>query len=369
MKIGIDVRCLMVDNYSGISWYAFNLLKSIFELDKENEYILFYNSSRKVNLPRFDHQNVRSAGFSHSNKIFNLSLLLADKPKIDKIIGGVDVFFMPNINFSALSNDCRKIITVHDLSYLRYPQFWTLKSRFWHQVLTAKRIIQEADAVIAVSENTKQDLIDLLSINPEKIKVIYEGVDQKFQIITNQVELDRVQKKYKLPGKFILYLGTLEPRKNIESLIEAFSKLKTDHYLVIGGGVGWKAKRIIKLAKASNKIKIIGYVDEIDKRGLYNLADLFVYPSYYEGFGLPLVEAMACGVPVIGGSNSSQVEVVSGAGLLVDPYNINDIVKAMEFILGDQVLREKLVRSGLDNIKKYNWQQTAKETLELFLGQ
>mgnify|MGYP001565565487 CR=1 FL=1 len=366
MKIGIDVRCLMVDNYSGISWYTFNLLNSLFVLDHDNEYILFYNNSQSVNLPRFDYNNVRYAGFRYSNKILNLMFVLFNWPKIDKMIGGVDVFFMPNINFSALSGNCKKVVTVHDLSYLIYPQFSTLKSRFWHKILMAKKIIQQADGVIAVSSSTKNDLIDLLKIEESKIKVIYEGVDHKFQIINNQVELDNVSKKYKLPDKFILYLGTLEPRKNIESIIEAYSKLKTDHYLVIGGATGWKTQRIMALVQKNDKIKIIGYVAEEDKRGLYNLADLFVYPSYYEGFGLPPVEAMACGTPVIAGSNSSQVEVIKNGGLLVDPYNINEITKAMEIMLANKELRDEFITAGLKVARDYQWDKTAKETLEIF---
>lgn len=366
MKIGIDVRCLMADNYSGVAWYTFNLLQALLALDKDNEYVLFYNNSKPVSLPDFTGPNVSYAGFNYSNKILSFTFNFFNRPKIDKMIGGVDVFFMPNINFCASSGDCQKVITVHDLSFLRYPYFYTLKSRLWHKNLIFKKIIQQAEAIIAVSHSTKNDLIDLLNVNESKIKVIAEGVDEKFQPIDNQVELDRIKKNYKLPDKFLLFLGTLEPRKNIESIISAFNQLKTDYYLVIGGGAGWKSKTIKDLAAKNNKIKIIGYVSEEDKRGLYNLADIFVYPSYYEGFGLPLLEAMASGLPVIAGSNSSQVEVVSDAGLLVDPYNVNEIKKAIEFILSDETLRNKLTTAGLARAKKYNWNQTAKETLELF---
>lgn len=366
MKIGIDVRCLMVNNYSGISWYTFNLLKSLFELDRENEYILFYNNSKQVDLPKFNYSNVRYSGFKYSNKILNLMFVLFSWPKIDKMIGGVDVFFMPNINFCALSSDCQKIVTVHDLSYLIYPQFCTLKSRFWHKIIMSKKIIQKADRVIAVSLNTKKDLINLLAVDESKIKVVYEGVDPKFQNIKNPAELERVRRKYKLPAKFILYLGTLEPRKNIEGIIDAFGGLKTDHCLVIGGGVGWKTKKIMSKAVKNDKIRVIGYVDENDKRGLYSLADLFVYPSYYEGFGLPPLEAMACGAPVIVGSNSSQSEVIGLGGLLVDPYNISEINRAIGCLLNNQKLKNEFIETGKIVADTYKWSKTAQETLDLF---
>ena len=356
----------MADNYSGVAWYTFNLLQALLTLDKNNQYLLFYNNAKPVDLPDFTGTNVSYAGFKYSNKLLSLSFNFLNWPKIDKMIGGVDIFFMPNINFCAVSDNCQKVITVHDLSFLRYPYFYTLKSRLWHQNLLAKKIIQQADAIIAVSNSTKNDLIDLLNIEASKIRVIAEGVDNKFQPTDNQMELARVKKRYRLPEKFLLFLGTLEPRKNIESVISAFNQLSTDHYLVIGGGDGWKSKTIKELTAKNDKIKIIGYVKEEDKRGLYSLADIFVYPSYYEGFGLPLIEAMACGVPVIAGSNSSQVEVVNGAGLLVDPYNIKEIKQAIEFILKDKALRDKLIKNGLARAKEYNWQQTAQETLEVF---
>ena len=356
----------MAENYSGVAWYAFNLLQALLALDKNNQYIFFYNNAKPVNLPVFNQSNVSYRGFQYSNKLLSLSFNFLNRPKIDKMIGGVDVFFMPNINFCALSSNCRRVITVHDLSFLRYPYFYTLKSRLWHQNLLAKKIIQQADAIIAVSDSTKNDLIDLLNIEAGKIKVIAEGVDGKFQPTDNQIELARVKKRYKLPEKFLLFLGTLEPRKNIESIISAFNQLKTDHYLVIGGDRGWKSKTIRDLAAKNAKIKIIGYVAEEDKRGLYSLADIFVYPSYYEGFGLPLIEAMACGVPVIAGSNSSQAEVINSAGLLVDPYNVNEIKQAIEFILQDEVLRDKLIKNGLARAKAYNWAKTAQATLDVF---
>jgi glycosyltransferase involved in cell wall biosynthesis len=366
MKIGIDVRCLMQNNYSGVSWYTYNLLLSIFKLDKSNEYILFYNNSKPIDMPRFDGDNIKYAGFNYSNKIFSLGLQTLSKPEIDKMIGGVDVFFMPNINFAAFSSKCKRVITVHDLSYLKYPQFWTFKSKIWHKILLNKKIIQNADKIIAVSKNTKMDLINILGINEDKIQTVYEGVDSKFKPISNKTEIERVKKRYKLPHKFILYIGTLEPRKNIESIIDAYNKLNINQDLIIAGSIGWKADQIKKLAQKNSKIKLIGYIGEEDKRGLYSLADLLVYPSYYEGFGLPLLESMACGTPIIAGSNSSQVEVVEKSGLLIDPYNVNELAQAMKFILEKDTLKNELIISGLERVKNFSWERSAEKTLNLF---
>jgi glycosyltransferase involved in cell wall biosynthesis len=365
MKIGIDVRCLMQEHYSGVSWYTYSLLRAMMRMSQDNEYILFYNNSKDIKMPVFDSPQFSYRKFNYPNKLLNSSFNFFDLPQVDKMIGPVDAFFMPNINFISLSDKCKKVITVHDLSYLRYPHFWTVKSRLWHKTLLYKQILQKADAIIAVSHSTKTDLIELLNIPSEKIKVIHEGVSDKFRPVLNQVELARVKKKYNLPAKFILYLATLEPRKNVDGIIDAYNKLGLDVPLIIGGGVGWKSRRIQKLAAKNTNIRLVGYVDEIDKRALYTLSNLFVYPSYYEGFGLPPLEAMACGTPVIAGANSSQLEVLGSAGLLVDPHNVEDIAQAIDVMLSDDSLREKMIDNGLLQSSKFNWQEAAINTLQV----
>ena len=172
MKIGVDARCLMNGNYSGVSWYAYHLLENIFQLDRANEYILFYNSSKKVQLPEFKYANVSWRGFRYPNKLLNVSLLLSDRPRINKLIGGVDVFFTPNLHFIALSGKCKKAMAVHDLSFIRYPRFFDLKMRWWHRLILRKNIIGRADLIVADSENTRNDLISLLKIpRPEKSRL------------------------------------------------------------------------------------------------------------------------------------------------------------------------------------------------------
>lgn len=367
MRIGIDVRPLMNKNYSGVSWYAFNLLKALFELDKENQYLLFYNSSKKVDLPEFNQDNVKYVSFRYPNKLFNLSLVLFGWPKVDKLIGGVDYFLVPNLHFISLSNQCKKIMVVHDLSFIRFPEFFSWQMRLWHRLVLRGKILKQADYIIADSKNTKNDLINLLRITENIITVAYLGVDNRFKPVTpDDNRLGQIKLKYNLPDKFILYLGTLEPRKNIESIIEAYDSQNSDYYLLIGGNKGWKTKRIYELAQENDKIKLLGYIDEKDKPILYNLATCLIYPSYYEGFGLPLLEAMACGCPVIAGNNSSQGEVVGQAGLLVDPYNINEIKQGIELILNNYQLRERLIHQGLERAQSFRWENTAKQILELF---
>lgn len=366
----MDIRSLMDDKYSGVSWYTFHLLDNLLALDQKNHYLFFYNSRKKATMPQFSQANAFNCGFNYPNKLFNLAVNFFNFPKLDRLIGGVDLFLLPNLHFASWSADCRRALVVHDLSFLKFPEFFSWKMRLWQKLVLRRGIIGQADILIADSKNTKDDLVNLLGINPEKIKVVYLGVGRQFRPLdrSNPAVLS-IRNKYDLPEKFILYLGNLEPRKNIETAIESFMDVShNDVYLVIAGGLSWKSKTIIDLASRHGRIKLIGYVDEADKPALYNLAEIFLYPSYYEGFGLPILEAMACGCPVIAAGNSSQMEIVSSAGLLVDPYNNQELTEAINWLLTDGQLRLRLVDQGLKRSRQFSWQQTANKVLEIFAG-
>lgn len=364
MKIGIDIRCLMDDRYSGVSWYAYNLLRSIFEIDRDNRYILFYNSGRPVALPEFDYDNVEYRGFHYPNKLFNLVINFFNFPEVDRLIGGVDIFFVPNLHFIAWSRNCRKIITVHDLSFLLFPEFFTLRMRLWHKLILKRNILGQADSIIADSFSTKGDLIRLLGLPEKKISVIHLGVDRRYFEPCGEEKLAAVRQKYSLPEKFILSLGTIEPRKNLAGVIAAYNLAESDASLVIAGGKGWKSKTAD--IESKKIIRWLGYVKEEDKPAIYQLANSLVYPSFYEGFGLPLLEAMACGCPVIAGANSSQPEVVGTAGLLVDPHNASEIARSIDALASDSILSQKMRDSGRLQAAKFSWENAARQIIDLF---
>ncbi len=376
MKIGIDIRTLMDAQYSGVSEYVYNLVKNLLEQDKDNEYILFYNSFRNVDnrIPKFK-GNYKIVKTRYPNKIFNFLLQKFLKyPKIDKILG-VDVFVAPNIGFYALSKECKKILTIHDLSFLRYPEFFSWKRRLWHRVVNVKKQVKQFDKIVAVSENTANDLIDLCGIDEKKVKVIYSGIPDNYELQITNYELEKAKDTYSLPEKFILYLGTIEPRKNIRSIIQAYNKLRDARYemrdtrLVLAGGKGWKSKNIYsecEKSKYKDDIIFTGYVNNEDKPALYNLAEMFVYPSFYEGFGFPPLESMVCGTPVLTSFSSSLPEIVGDAGIMIDPYNINDLTKAMEELLIDKDLKNSLKEKGFKQSRKFDWKETARKYLEFF---
>ncbi|KKR32660.1 MAG: Glycosyl transferase group 1 [Candidatus Falkowbacteria bacterium GW2011_GWF2_39_8] len=379
MKIGIDIRTLMDAHYSGVSEFTFNLLTNLFAIDKENQYKIYYNSGKDISahLPKFNQPNVKLIYTSYPNKIFNyLFLKIFKYPKIDQLLD-VDLFFMPHIGFIALSGKTRNIITIHDLSFLRYPKVFSLRKNFWHKMVNAKKLVNEFDEVVAVSHHTKKDLVEICKVKPEKIKVIHLGIGEDLKVKEKDDErLNQIKTKYSLPDKFILFLGTVEPRKNIEGVMRAFELYRkensgTEIKLVIAGARGWKSESIYKLWERSeykNDIYFIGYVDRKDKVYLYNLASIFVYPSFYEGFGFPPLEAMACGLPTITSYNSSLAEVVADAAILVDPFNIQEISTAMSQLLSNQLLYNKYKDGGLIRAKDFTWQKTAEGYLGLFNG-
>ncbi|OGF28459.1 hypothetical protein A2331_05155 [Candidatus Falkowbacteria bacterium RIFOXYB2_FULL_34_18] len=372
MKIGIDIRSLMDCQYSGVSLYALNLVRGILKLDKKNTYKLYYNSFENISgrLPEFKYENVEVVNTGYPNKVFNYIMQKgAGQPKLDQLLD-VDLFFMPHLNFASFSEKCKKIITIHDLSFVRYKEFFSVRKNIWHWFLNIKKTLKEFDVIVAVSENTKRDIVEFCNIDEKMVKVIYSGVDKKFRVINERDKLKAIKEKYKLPDKFILYLGNLEPRKNIEGLIEAFDLLKDLNYsLVIAGGKGWRYEKIFRTfekAKNKNRIQFLDYVSECDKVCLYNLASLFVFPSFYEGFGFPPLEALACGTPVITSNSSSLTEVVRDGAVLVNPYNINEIALAMEAVLKDVDLQKKLIDRGLDIISRFSWDKTFREYLKIF---
>ena len=383
LKIGVDIRNLMSPIRTGVGEYTYELLNAIFKIDKETQYWLFYNSHTDVSehTPLWSQNNIHYVVTKWPNKLFNASIKILGWPKLDKLIsrtGKLDYFFSPNFNFTALSKDVKHILTVHDLSFKFFPQFFSAKQRLWHWAVNPKKQCQQATAIFTLSENTKRDIVDYYKISPEKIHASGGGVSRLFTqpqtvIPTNVEESISLRKKYNLPNKFILFLGTVEPRKNIIGLIEAFelacSSLSSNYSLVIaGGGRGWKNKKIYARALASplrDKIEFIGYVDAQDKPGLYSLSELFVYPSFYEGFGFPVLEAMTMGVPVITSNRSSLPEITNQAAYLINPNRPAEISDAIVKMLTDEKLREHFKKMGLEQIKKFSWEPAAKQWLDL----
>lgn len=374
MNIGIDISPLLSPVRTGVGEYTYELLNALFAFDTENHYFLFYNSFQDLSrfVPKWEGKNIHIVSTRWPNKIFHVCVQILKWPKIDRVIQkktGVtlDYFFSPNIGFQAISKNCKHILTVHDLSFEIFPECFSLKMRLWHAFLNPQRQCLRADEIIVPSENTRQDIMDLYEIAKEKIQVFHFGLSSIFleKHDNAQASLD-LQRKYNLPQKYILFLGTIEPRKNITAVLNAFieSELSKDGYeLVIVGAKGWKNKKILKTIEETSSVRYIGYIEPEEKPAFYAGASLFVYPSLYEGFGFPVLEAMACAVPVITSNRSSLPEIAGGSAYYINPYNVSELSAAMKKICTQKDVSQFFVQKGLEHVGQFSWKKTAEQFL------
>lgn len=378
MKIGIDIRCLIGGNRTGVEEYTVELLEHLFATDRENEYVLFWNAWKLPACPfEWDRRfpNVRLVSFRIPNKLLNFFLWYVRFPHLDRLIGGVDVFFMPNLNFGAFSRAVRVVLTAHDLSFERYAETFSWKRRLWHLFVNFRRLALRADRIISVSQSTRDDVLSVPGVSPKKVRVVESGISERFCVMDrNDPILPAVKHRYALPYRFILFVGTIEPRKNLLSLARAFDALvesgeALNYNLVIAGTHGWKCQDILKNIDdlpSRSRIHFTGFVRDEDKPALYNLASIFVSPSFYEGFGFPSLEAAACGVPVIASHTSSFPETVGAGALLIDPLRPDDLFRALRELLRDAPLRDKLSQRGNVCAASFRWKSSARKTLAVF---
>jgi glycosyltransferase involved in cell wall biosynthesis len=260
------------------------------------------------------------------------------------------------------------VVTIHDLSFLFFPHSFRSLRRSYLRVF-ARMSVRRARRVIAVSESTRRDLVEIYGISPAKIDVVHNGVDASFRPLpADQVAAFRQQRG--LPDRFVLFVGTLEPRKNIVRLIEAYARLPKERPpLLLVGGKGWFYDEIFGRVAAldlTGEVHFAGFVPAEDLPFWYNAADLFVYPSMYEGFGLPPLEAMACGTAVITSTASSLPEVVGKAGQLVDPTDTDALTATMEQVLGDRDLQQQMQAAGLVQARSFSWEKAARQTVDSY---
>lgn len=267
---------------------------------------------------------------------------------------------------------CKSIVTIHDLIALQYPGLCQKESAAYFGYMLP-RTITRANKIIAVSQKVKSDILNSFDIDPEKVSVIYHGVDPAFKKVTDNTLLEETRREYRLPGKFILFVGNLEPKKNIYRILEAFAILKKsraiEHSMVFAGKKGWKMNdldRAIAAHGLEECVHITGYVEKAHLPALYSLADVFVFPSLYEGFGLPVVEAMACGTPALISNAGALPEIGGDACVQADPYDVSSIAEAMYSLLSDAPLRERCAREGLSRAGLFSWEKTAQETMKVY---
>lgn len=368
LRIAVDAR-LMHYQPAGITAYTLGLLKGLAHVLGPGEEVVVLQS--------FKDKAARITGASFTTS----HLLTPPHHRLEQIAlpfelawRRLDVIHCPDF-IPPMRRRCRAVITVHDLAFLFYPHLLTKDSqRYYGQI---GRAVESADAIIAVSENTRKDLVEKVGAPPEKVVVIPEAADEIYRLLDPAVVTVELERRFGLARGYALFVGTIEPRKNLPFLLRAYAAWSSRWCarglsipkLVVAGRKGWLYEDVFNLVDElglAEQVAFLGAVKPTDLVTLYNGARLLVFPSLYEGFGLPLLEAMACGTPVIGANVSSIPEVVGDAGLLFDPGDAEGLITGLEKLVTDESLVESLRKKGLERAGRFSWTATARETLDLY---
>ena len=375
MRIGIDASCIL-PRKTGIGQFTMNLLREMLGLSNENgsEFIIFLNSYRHSTppLPMIEGARVKVKKFRIPGPLLVRAWRHLHFPPIEMFTGFVDLFHSTT-GYLPPQIRGQRIATVYDLYFMRHPEHCeALGGR--HFLKTMPRLLPRMDHIIAPSNATKHDLMELLKIPEEKITVIYGGVDQqRFHLVTDHSLLETMRQEYCLPRHYILSVSTLEPRKNIEGLLIAYRQLKEILYnppkLVLAGGKGWHGEAIraaIRRHRLGQDVLLTGYIPDEHLPLLYNAALIFIYPSLWEGFGMPVLEAMACGAPCLVSNIPALKEIAEDAAMTIDPYNYYEMAERMKDLITSHQLREQLQQKGLVQVQKFSWRLTAQKTLRVY---
>ncbi len=375
LRIGIDCRTMLnpvSGERAGVGHYTFHIVKALLEVDRVNEYVLYFDHRMpRAVTDNFEGANVsiRRLPFSRYSKLLPFAyshLLLASWLTRDEL----DVFHA-TANVMPLSYNKPSVVTVHDLAIYEHPEWFP--TQIASTRLLVPQTLKKATRIIAVSQTTKKDLRDLFGVSAKKISVVYEAADTA--LLNLKDKKTNIREAYDLPKKYLLYVGTVEPRKSLTSLIQGWQRLTLmrpaalkDAALVIAGGVGYKGQDVLELLHTLNSptIKYLGYIPHNHKVLLMKNATAFVFPTLYEGFGLPVLEAMQLGVPVISTNISSIPEVTGTAATLVRPEDIEEIARAMRDVLTKPSMAKKMAAAGKKQAKKFSWTKAARETLRAY---
>ncbi len=369
MRIGIDYTSA-VQQRAGIGRYTRGLVAALAALDRANLYVLL--SAGRVARDEDWPSNfaLRRLPLTDRHLAILWQRLRVPLP-VEWITGRLDIFHSPDFVLPPVRR-ARTVLTIHDLSFVRHPECSSppLLEYLMHSV---PHSVARADMLLADSESTRRDLIELYHVAEDRVYVVYPGVEPHFAPQQDDGQMQAVLERYGIRRPYILGLGTLQPRKNFPRLIQAYDLLRRQHaiphQLVIGGGKGWLyegIKETISVLGLQDDVLLAGFVADEDLPILYTAADVFAFPSLYEGFGIPILEAMACGTPVVTSRTSSMPEVAGDAALLVAPENVEELADALWQAIGDSTLRNDLIMRGFEQIKRFTWEKAARCVLDIY---
>jgi glycosyltransferase involved in cell wall biosynthesis len=360
--IGIDIRKL--DDY-GIGTYIRNLILQLDMLDSGQEFLLFRKPETNTGiLPQGMKSAVERAGLYSLLEPFRLARSAKRS--------GIDLFHSPHY-VTPFSPRCPITVTIHDLIHLLFPEYLPNRSALRYARFFLKRAAKKAAVIFAVSERTRQDILHHLPAREDQVVVTYNAVDPLMTRVPETAELEETRSRYILNHPFVLYVGNLKPHKNLARAVEAFSRFRNRvgkewRFVVVGSqSAGGEVHRTIGTTDLKGAVRFLGFIPDKHLLPIYALADIFLFPSLYEGFGLPPLEAMAAGTPVVSSNSSSLPEVLGDAALLVDPHDPEQMASAMLRIISEDELRRTLIERGRRQVEKFSWSETARKTLDGYL--
>jgi glycosyltransferase involved in cell wall biosynthesis len=364
MRVAIDARKL---HDFGIGTYTRNLLRHLARIDRDSEYVLL---CQEPDLPVASQlgPNFRavlepSPNYSIREQFHVPWVLHRERPS---------VFHAPHYVLPAATG-CRSVVTIHDCIHLMFPQYLPNRAAYAYALTSMWIAVRRSDRILTVSEASKRDIVHFFKVPPEKIVVVYNAIDERFRTPPSEEDVARVRERYQLAQGFVLYVGNIKPHKNLVRLIEAYDLLRHRGFdelklLIIGDEISKlpALRRAVHTHKLHKHVRFLGYLPDETLAVLYRLADVFVFPSLYEGFGLPPLEAMACGTPVVTSNVSSLPEVTGDAAVLVDPYDVESIAEGIQRVLSNPALSAELRAKGVARAREFSWERSVARTRELY---
>ena len=374
MKIGIDTTSAVMQG-GGIGRYTRELVQATLARDSENEYVLFSappppNKSLPQIFPANERITYKVAPVSEQ-WLYRLWYRARLPISVQRFTGQLDLFHSPDFVLPPVSGNIPTLLTVHDLSFVHFPEVYPeVLVNYLNKVVPWS--VARATHILADSEATKQDLLAIWQVSDEKVSVLYSGVSEAFIRVEDMGRITAVRQKYHLgDNPYLLSIGTVQPRKNYQMLIQAFAPLadKFPHNLYIAGGKGWLYDEMmaeVEKQGIADRVRFIGFVDDEDLPTLYSAADLYLFPSIYEGFGLPMLEAMACGVPVIASDVSSLPEVGGETAVMIPPHDLLQWTQKIDALLSNLEQRQQMAAAGYQQVQKFSWQKAAIQLLSIY---
>jgi glycosyltransferase involved in cell wall biosynthesis len=368
MKIGFDGK-RAATNLTGLGNYSRSLIESLARQYPEHQYLVYSPKVKSAGqIDTFFRKENISLKLPQDGGFLWRSLNIVKDLARDQ----VQLFhgLSHEIPFAIQHTRIKSVVTIHDLIFLRFPQYYQFIDRKLYK-WKSKSACKRADQIIAISEKTKADIIEFYSINPDKIEVIYQSCDDIFKNPFDDSTLKRISLKYKLPEKFVLNVGTIEERKNLNLIVQALKNVDEDYKLVVIGkktGYFKTVKKEIEKLGLNKRVIFLQNIPFADLPGIYQLADLFVYPSFYEGFGIPIIEALYSGVPVIAATGSCLEEAGGPDSIYVDPTNVNDLSTAINHVLGNPALQKEMKEKGLEFVQKFNSPNVTQQLMDCYIN-